>query len=60
LQDDNGTSDPYVVVAYSKFGKPLFSTRVVEKDLNPVWEQTTFLLVTDDEVRADEKREWRS
>ncbi|GAA5997561.1 hypothetical protein JCM5350_005068 [Sporobolomyces pararoseus] len=54
-QDDNGTSDPYVVVAYSKFGKPLFSTRVVQKDLNPVWEQTTFLLVTDDEVRADEK-----
>ncbi|GAA5923396.1 uncharacterized protein JCM15063_003634 [Sporobolomyces koalae] len=54
-QDDNGTSDPYVVVAYSKFGKPLFSTRVVKKDLNPVWEQTTFLLVTDDEVRADEK-----
>ncbi|GAA6011835.1 hypothetical protein JCM11491_000766 [Sporobolomyces phaffii] len=54
-QDDNGFSDPYVVVAYSKFGKPLFSTRVVKKDLNPVWEQTTFLLVTDDEVRADEK-----
>ncbi|GAA6059867.1 hypothetical protein JCM10212_007072 [Sporobolomyces blumeae] len=54
-QDDNGTSDPYVVVAYSKFGKPLFSTRIVHKDLNPVWEQTTFLLVSDDEVRAGEK-----
>ncbi|GAA5997362.1 uncharacterized protein JCM10292_000204 [Rhodotorula paludigena] len=54
-QDDNGSSDPYVVVAYSKFGKPLFSTRIVHEDLNPVWEQTCFLLVSDDEVRAGEK-----
>ncbi|CEQ38684.1 SPOSA6832_00141, partial [Sporobolomyces salmonicolor] len=53
-QDDNGYSDPYVVIAYSKFGKPLFSTRIIQKDLNPVWEQTTFLLVSDDEVRAGE------
>jgi Ca2+-dependent lipid-binding protein len=22
-QDDNGFSDPYVVIAYSKFGKPV-------------------------------------
>lgn len=22
-QDDNGKSDPYVVIAYSKFGKPV-------------------------------------
>ncbi|KAK4055259.1 hypothetical protein OIV83_000541 [Microbotryomycetes sp. JL201] len=53
-QDDNGYSDPYVVLAYAKFGKPLFSTRIIKKDLNPVWEQTAFLLVTDDEVRAKE------
>ncbi|SGY31845.1 BQ5605_C002g01266 [Microbotryum silenes-dioicae] len=54
-QDDNGFSDPYVVLAYAKFGKPLFSTRIIERTLNPVWEQTAFLLVTDDEIRADEK-----
>ncbi|GAA6022197.1 hypothetical protein JCM10207_003939 [Rhodosporidiobolus poonsookiae] len=54
-QDDNGYSDPYVVCAFSKFGKPLFSTRIIQQDLNPVWEQTTFLLVSDDEVRAGEQ-----
>ncbi|ORY73397.1 hypothetical protein BCR35DRAFT_148274 [Leucosporidium creatinivorum] len=53
-QDDNGFSDPYVVLAFAKFGKPLFSTRIIKKDLNPVWEQTAFLLVSDDEVRANE------
>ncbi|TKA51956.1 hypothetical protein B0A53_05040 [Rhodotorula sp. CCFEE 5036] len=54
-QDDNGKSDPYVVIAYSKFGKPLYSTRIVPEDLNPVWEQTAFILVSADEVRAAEK-----
>ncbi|GAA5918642.1 hypothetical protein JCM6882_007891 [Rhodosporidiobolus microsporus] len=54
-QDDNGYSDPYVVVAYSKFGKPLYSTLIIQKDLNPVWEQTAFILVSDDEVRAGEQ-----
>ncbi|GAA6056005.1 hypothetical protein JCM3770_002138 [Rhodotorula araucariae] len=54
-QDDNGSSDPYVVVAYARFGKPLFSTRIISEDLNPVWEQTAFLLVSDDEVRAAEQ-----
>ncbi|GAA5828103.1 hypothetical protein JCM11251_002590 [Rhodosporidiobolus azoricus] len=53
-QDDNGYSDPYVVLAYSKFGKPLYSTRIIQKDLNPVWEQTAFLLVSADEVKAGE------
>ncbi|KAL8286155.1 hypothetical protein RQP46_004643 [Phenoliferia psychrophenolica] len=53
-QDDNGFSDPYVVLAYAKFGKPLFSTRIIKHDLNPVWEQTAYLLVSDDEIRAKE------
>ncbi|BGP36486.1 hypothetical protein JCM10449v2_000387 [Rhodotorula kratochvilovae] len=54
-QDDNGFSDPYCVIAYSKFGKPLFSTRIISQDLNPVWEQTAFLLVSSEEVRAGEQ-----
>lgn len=53
--DDNGFSDPYVVLAYAKFGKPLYSTRIITKDLNPVWEETAYLLVSDDEVRAQER-----
>lgn len=53
-QDSNGKSDPYIVLAYAKFGKPLYSTRIIEGDLNPVWEETAFLLVTDDEVKGEE------
>lgn len=53
-QDSNGKSDPYIVLAYAKFGKPLYSTRIIEGDLNPVWEETAFLLVSDDEVKGGE------
>lgn len=48
------SADPYIVLAYSKFGKPLYTTRIVEGDLNPVWEETAVLLVTEDEVKGDE------
>lgn len=37
-----------------KFGKPLYSTRIITGDLNPVFEETAFMLVTQDEVKADE------
>jgi Ca2+-dependent lipid-binding protein len=53
-QDGNGKSDPYVVLAYAKFGKPLYSTRIILEDLNPVYEETCVLLLTMDEVKARE------
>lgn len=53
-QDSNGSSDPYIVLAFAKFGKPLYSTRIIIDDLNPVYEETAFLLVTEDDIRADE------
>lgn len=53
-QDSNGQSDPYIVLAYAKFGKPLYSTRIIQGDLNPVWEETAVLLVTEDEVKGEE------
>ncbi|KAG8695995.1 hypothetical protein FRC08_007433 [Ceratobasidium sp. 394] len=53
-QDRNGRSDPYIVLAYAKFGKPLYSTRIVLGDLNPVFEETAALLVTTEEVKAEE------
>ncbi len=49
-EDSNGKSDPYIVLAYEKFGKPLYSTRIILEDLNPVWEETTALILTQDEV----------
>lgn len=54
-QDANGKSDPYIVLAYAKFGKPLYSTRIILGDLNPCFEETTALLVTPDEVKSDEE-----
>jgi Ca2+-dependent lipid-binding protein len=51
---DRNTSDPYIVLAYAKFGKPLYSSRIIQGDLNPVWEETAFILVTDEEVKGEE------
>jgi len=54
VQDAGGSSDPYVVLSFAKFGRPLYSSRIIFEDLNPVWEETAFLLVTKDDVRGDE------
>lgn len=54
-QDRGGKSDPYIVLAFAKFGKPLHSTRVIVGDTNPVWEETAFLLVTAEEVKGEEQ-----
>src|SRR5690554_2740408 len=36
-QDRSGSSDPYITLAFSKYGKPMYSTRVIVDDLNPIW-----------------------
>jgi Ca2+-dependent lipid-binding protein len=54
-QDASGYSDPYIVLAYAKFGKPIYSTRIIEKELNPVFEETAFLLLSEDEIQSKEK-----
>jgi hypothetical protein len=38
----------------TQFGKPLYSTRIILNDLNPVWEETCVLLLTMDEVKTEE------
>lgn len=52
--DLNGKSDCYVTLSYNKFAKPLWSTRIIFGDLNPVWDETAVLLVNADEVKAAE------
>jgi Ca2+-dependent lipid-binding protein len=47
-------ADRTLLIAIFKFGKPLYSTRIIIGDLNPVFEETAFMLVTQDEVKADE------
>lgn len=50
-----GGSDPYITVSFSKFGKPMYCTRVIQDDLNPVFEESCALMVTSDLIKADEQ-----
>ncbi|KAH0406531.1 hypothetical protein KCU90_g23943, partial [Aureobasidium melanogenum] len=49
-----GGSDPYITLSFSKYGKPMYCTRVITDDLNPIWEETAALLVTPELIKADE------
>lgn len=49
-----GSSDGYVTVGWAKFGKPMWSTRVILADMQPHWEETAFVLVTPQELNVDE------
>jgi hypothetical protein len=50
-----GSADPYVTVAWAKFVKPLWSTRVILSEMDPHWDETAFILVTPDELDVDER-----
>jgi hypothetical protein len=51
----DGSADAYVTVGWAKFGKPVWSTRVIESDMNPYWEETAFVLVTAAELNVRER-----
>lgn len=50
-----GSGDPYIAVAWAKFGKPVWSTRVIIDDLEPVWDETAYVLVGSQELNAEER-----
>lgn len=50
-----GSADPYVTVAWAKFGKPLWSTRILQKNMEPFWDETCYVLVTSAELDVDER-----
>ncbi|TFY71782.1 hypothetical protein EVG20_g1232 [Dentipellis fragilis] len=53
--DTTGSSaDPYVTLTYSRLGKPLFSTRIIKNELNPVFEETAILPVDVNVVKLKE------
>ncbi|KAI1381507.1 hypothetical protein F4677DRAFT_403181 [Hypoxylon crocopeplum] len=52
---EGGGSDPYITVSFSKFGKPMYCTRVIQDDLNPVFEESCALPVTADLIKVDEQ-----
>ncbi|KAH9481678.1 Meiotically up-regulated gene 190 protein [Psilocybe cubensis] len=50
---DGQKGDAYVTIGWSKWGKPLWSTRIISGE-GPVWEETTALLVGPSELNAQE------
>ncbi len=51
----DGSSDPYVSVGWAKFGKPMWSTRLLLKEMEPWWDETAYVLVTPGELNVDER-----
>ncbi|KAL8401382.1 hypothetical protein RB596_008251 [Gaeumannomyces avenae] len=49
------SSDSYVTVSWGKFGKPVSSTRIVMNEQQPDWHEYASILVTPEELNADEK-----
>jgi hypothetical protein len=54
-QDRSGKSDPFITLAFSQFGKPVYCTRIIEQELNPSWNEQTCLLIYQDQLKAGEK-----
>ncbi|CAO1596623.1 hypothetical protein XANCAGTX0491_000456 [Xanthoria calcicola] len=50
-----GSSDAYVAVGWGKFGKPLWSTRIILDDMKPSWNETAYILVGPEEINASER-----
>ena len=50
-----GSTDGYVTVSWAKYGKPVWSTRVIVDNMNPCWEEVGFVLFGPEELNADER-----
>lgn len=50
-----GSADPYVSVGWAKFGKPLWTTRVLQNNMEPVWDETCFIPIGPEELNVDER-----
>ncbi|ORY65771.1 uncharacterized protein BCR38DRAFT_165723 [Pseudomassariella vexata] len=55
IVSSQGTSDSYVTVSWGKFGKPVASTRIIEDDQEPDWHEWASILVSPEELNAEEK-----
>ena len=51
----NGSSDCYVSCGWAKFSKPVWSTRVIESDLHPVFHEHCMIPVGQEELNAQER-----
>lgn len=51
----SGSADAYVTAGWAKFGKPVWSTRVIQSDMEPTWEETGYILVSPEELNVRER-----
>ncbi|KAF3916400.1 Tricalbin-1 [Orbilia brochopaga] len=49
-----GGADPYITISFSKYEKPMYATKMIIGDLNPVWEETTCILINAEHVKRQE------
>ncbi|KAJ5267895.1 hypothetical protein N7478_010703 [Penicillium angulare] len=47
--------DPYVSVSWTKFGKSVWATRVIVSEMEPIWEETGFIIIGPKELNAQER-----
>lgn len=50
-----GSTDGYVTAGWAKFGKPVWSTRVITDEMHPVWDEIAYIPVGQQELNADER-----
>jgi hypothetical protein len=54
-QDHRGPgADPYLTIAFSKYEKPMYTTRIIKGDRNPVWEETAIIMIRAEHVKRNE------
>ncbi|KAL8706429.1 MAG: hypothetical protein Q9201_000484 [Fulgogasparrea decipioides] len=47
--------DAYVAIGWAKFGKPVWSTRIIKDDMEPAWNETAYILISPEELNAAER-----
>jgi len=50
-----GSVDPYVSISWTKFGKSVFATRVIVSEMEPIWDETGFIIIGPKELNAQER-----
>lgn len=54
-QDTRGPgADPYLTIAFSKYEKPMYATRIIKGDRNPVWEESAIVMIRAEHVKRQE------
>lgn len=54
-QDTRGPgADPYLTIAFSKYEKPMYASRIIKGDRNPVWEETAIIMIRAEHVKRQE------